>query len=243
MARLTKADLFDRVLTALDESGWAYLVESAQHPFLLRLFDGDRALRVRIYVWRVTHGGGGARAHDEYRIQITSGVHEFNTNGVDRTLILGWWEDAGVFAGWDPSKHRGHLGASPSFQIVEGALRNALIAGMATQTKGNDEIAVAVKPSFLGQYIAGQPQIHGLAGTAGDVHALNEILANPTQAESAIETGSTEGRRVVLGQVARKVRAANFADRIRRAYNDRCAMCGVQTPFGRRRAHHPGRRC
>lgn len=227
MARLNKADLLDRVLRAIEESGRAGLVESASHPFLLRLENEGSFLRTRIYIWNVTHGGGPVRAADEYRIQAT-GVSEFSLASVDRALILGWWEEGGVFAAWDVSKHLAALGASPSLQILERCLREAAVGRVATQQKGNDEIAVAFVPSFLGDYVVQQPTIHGLGSSPTDLNAFEEVVANPGSSEAAVAAATSEPRRIVLAQVARRLRDASFSERVLRAYGYACSMCGVQ---------------
>lgn len=227
MARLSKTALLDRVLRSIEEGGRTVIVEDESHPFVLRVQSGSGFLRVRIYIWNVTHGGGRARAADEYRVQVT-GVDEFSNRGVDRALILGWWEEGGVFAAWDISKHLGAFGASPSLQILEGSLREGAVARVATQQKGNDEIAVAFVPSFLGDYIEEQPSIHGFAGSPVDLAAFRDVIANPEDSQDAVASGTSEPRRVVLAHVARKLRDSGFSDRVLRAYGQACAMCGVQ---------------
>lgn len=226
MARISKPELLDRVLRAVEESGQAVLVEEAAHPFILRVEQEGRYLRTRIYIWNVTHGGGRARAPDEYRIQVT-GVNQFSQADVDRALVLGWWEEGGVFVAWDISKHTAPLGSSPSFQVLEGCLSAAAVASVATQQKGNDEIAVAFVPSFLTEYIVNQSAIHGLASSPRDLAALTQIVADPAAPEAAVAAAS-EPRRVVLAQVARKLRDDGFSKRVLRAYANACGMCGVQ---------------
>jgi len=65
-----------------------------------------------VYVWHLTHGGGKARPKNEYRIQIT-GVDHFEPLHGGKTLILGWWKDAEVFAGFDVRKHLGTWKLNP----------------------------------------------------------------------------------------------------------------------------------
>jgi hypothetical protein len=59
--------------------------------------------RVKCYIWNITPGGKN-RPADEYRVQPT-GVAKFEPGPGTKTLILGWWEDVGVFAGWDVREH------------------------------------------------------------------------------------------------------------------------------------------
>lgn len=228
MARLSKSELFDRVAGALESGGWNYLVLSTDHPFEMVVYRGVERFRTRVYIWRVTHGGGSARAANEYRIQITSGVTRFNTANVDRTVVLGWWEDIGVFAGFDVSKHLETLGSSPSLQIHEETLRQAAVGRVATYRKSNEEIAVAFVPSFLGDYVTDLPALHEIAESRRDLAVLDSVIAAPDQAESAIAVGASEKRKTILVQIARQLRDAGFKDRVLNAYARTCAMCGVQ---------------
>ena len=87
MSPLSHKQLFERVLRAVDESGWQALVHTSRKPFRLRLFRGDeKGFDVRIYLWNCTHGGGAARANDEYRVQLT-GVAPSEAIG-EVTLLL-----------------------------------------------------------------------------------------------------------------------------------------------------------
>ncbi len=141
MARHKKYDLLEILVQAIHDSNWNVLYVSSihQHPFLLRVYKDERSYLLRIYIWHLTHGGGFRRPIDEFRIQIT-GIKGFDSFPDEKTLILGWWNKGEVFAGFDYSKHRGLLGASPSIQIREEALRKAYINGMASHNKGNKEI-------------------------------------------------------------------------------------------------------
>lgn len=227
VVRLSKPELLERVLRALDDSGFTSLVEQGTHPFILRVGKDSTFLRTRVYIWNITHGGGRARAADEYRIQVT-GVTSFSIDQVDRTLVLGWWEQGAVFAAWDVTKHMARLGASPSLQVLESCLVAAAHDGLAAQRKGNDEIVVSFVPSFLGAYLGQQAGIHALAGSRRDLGALEAVIADPAESDVAVATATSEPRRRVLSQVARHLRDGGFAARVLRAYGSACAMCGVQ---------------
>lgn len=98
--RLPKRQLLDLIVQSLYDDGWniIYLDDPKSHPLVLRIYKNELSVDIRIYVWNLTHGGGSARAADEYRIQITSGVQRFEPQENGLTLILGWWEQGGVFA-------------------------------------------------------------------------------------------------------------------------------------------------
>ncbi|MDA2911949.1 hypothetical protein MYX04_13605, partial [Nitrospiraceae bacterium AH_259_D15_M11_P09] len=154
MAKLRKRELLEKVFSAVEECGWQVIQLSpgGSHPFRLRLFQDNETYTVRIYIWNLTHGGGTLRPADEYRIQIT-GVSRFDPEPGGKTLILGWWDEAGVFAGFDFRRHSRSLGFSPSMQIREQFLREAYEKVFSPCPKANREIAIAFRPDFFAEYV------------------------------------------------------------------------------------------
>ena len=73
MARIPKKQLLRFVEQAIQDSGWNFLHLSAQneHPARYQVYKNGEGYRVKIYIWNITHGGGAARAANEYRIQVT----------------------------------------------------------------------------------------------------------------------------------------------------------------------------
>ena len=103
MAVLRKRDLFDIVERSVLDSGWKYFRLSAEndHPSRYQVYRDNESATARIYIWNLTHGGGAARAADEYRIQITGiasagGSQQFLPEPGGETVILGWWEEVGI---------------------------------------------------------------------------------------------------------------------------------------------------
>src|SRR3712207_2991413 len=105
-----KHELLQHVTRAVTDSGWSviYLASTDVHPFRLQIYRDDESYNLRVYIWRLTHGGGVARPQNEYRIQIT-GIDRFEQSPTEKTLILGWWEEVEVFAGFDVRRHAGSL--------------------------------------------------------------------------------------------------------------------------------------
>jgi hypothetical protein len=120
---------------------------------------GKARHRVRAYIWNMSHGGGAKRPRNEFRIQITR-VPQFESEPEGVTLILGWSESFGVFSAFDIAHHAQPLGASPSIQIGGKALEQAGQDGLATQAKGNREVAVAVRPDHLAAYVVHRDEAH-----------------------------------------------------------------------------------
>ncbi len=63
MGRHNKYDLLEKIVSAINDSGWnvVYLENIDQHPFHLQIYREAESYRVRVYVWHLTHGGGKAR--------------------------------------------------------------------------------------------------------------------------------------------------------------------------------------
>lgn len=236
MARLPKGQLLARVEDAIRESGWSflYLSKPGSHPARYQVYRDGKGYRVRVYIWNLSHGGGPARPAHEYRIQITaipnpSGVQQFQPEVGGKTLILGWWEDAGVFAGFDYTRHAGPLGASPSIQVGEGALQSAHANGFTPYNKGNGELAIAFRPDFLGTYIENLEALHQAGQSAAEIQILDEIAEDPEQvADSKIEDEVPKERQYAVVSTKRALRDINFRERVLTAYGHRCAMCGIQ---------------
>jgi len=228
MARHNKYDLLGKIVSAVNDSGWnvAYIADIKQHPFYLQVYCDNESYRVKIYIWHLTHGGGKARPKDEYRIQIT-GVDKFELLHGGKTLILGYWKEADVFAGFDVRKHLGRLGSSPSIQIREDALRKAYINGFEPCDKGNKEVAVAFRPDFFVDYLQSLEPLHDFGQSAKDLSVLSEIAQNPEVNITNVQIQNVE-RKTTIVSVSKKLRDVSFRKRVLTAYGFHCAVCGVQ---------------
>ncbi|MGE0752591.1 MAG: HNH endonuclease [Variibacter sp.] len=224
-----KVDLLARVEESIRQSGWSVLYETHdKHPAIYYVYQRNRGGLVKVYIWNITHGGGVKRAADEYRIQIT-GVTEFEPLQGARTLILGWWDDVGVFAGWDIRQHLGPLGSSPSLQVSEGALRRALLTGFAPYVKSSGETAIAFRPDFMGTYIQFLEPLHDSGRLPSEAELLEELSVSPDDvADEDIDRGVEEPRRYAVLSTKRALRALDFRRRVLSAYEHKCAMCGLQ---------------
>jgi putative restriction endonuclease len=229
MAKHRKYDLLEQIVQAINESGWNVLYgsDTSQHPFVLKIYNQNESHLVRIYIWNLTHGGGAKRPKDEYRIQIT-GTDEFIQPIGEKTLILGWWQDVGVFSGFDFSKHTAKLGASPSFQIREEFLRKAYINGISPCNKGNKEIAIAFRPDFFVEYVRNLEQLHAFGESDTDYAILEEIATQSIDLNDALLTQLSQPRQITVQTINKKLRDNSFKARILTAYSQKCAFSGMQ---------------
>lgn len=228
MARLQKSELLLQVEEAIRQSGWSvlYITKSA-HPAQYSINRDGTTLRIKVYVWNITPGGKN-RPLDEYRIQAT-GVDRFEPQSDARNLVLGWWDEVGVFAGWDIRQHSGSLGLSPSFQINEAALQQALLTSFAPYVKANNETAIAFRPDFMGTYIQFLEPLHDSGAIPAEAAVLAQISNDSEKIdELEIEEEVAAERQRALTSTWRAVRAIDFRKRVLTAYSNRCAMCGLQ---------------
>ncbi len=229
MAKHRKYDLLDIIVQSVNDSGWnvLYVSDISDHPFLLKIYKNDESYLLRIYIWHLTHGGGAARPKDEYRIQITGADH-FEQKAGEKTLILGWWDEVGVFAGFDYTKHTGKLGFSPSIQIREEFLRKALLNGFSPCDKGNNEIAIAFRPDFFVSYVQSLEQLHGFGASKKDFRVLEEVSDQPLELNTKLIKQVSKQRQIAVIQLSKKLRDTSFTARVLTAYGNKCAFSGLQ---------------
>ncbi len=236
MARIPKKQLLRFVEQAIQDSGWSFLHLSPQdeHPARYQIYRNGEGYRAKIYIWNITHGGGAARAANEYRIQVTgvpnaTGVQEFIPEIGGKTLILGWWDEVGIFAGFNFTKHNGALGASPSMQIFEEALRAAHLSGFALHNKGNGELAIAFRPDFMGSYIENLEVLHGCGVSPEATRILDELSDDFDEVEDdEINRDVPTERQYAVVSTKKALRDISFNRRVLNAYGHQCAICGVQ---------------
>lgn len=180
MAILNKEQLFDKVSEAITSNGWTIVSNSDknQQPVRLEIEKNNERQFIRFYIWNLTHGGA-SRPENEYRIQVK--VDRFDEEAHAKTLILGYWDEGEIFAGFDLSKHMGKPGWSASMQIKLENLKQAEAQGMSAYTKENGEIAVALKPSFFIIYLNNLEELHRI----GDVSRF--IETQTAEEETSIE--------------------------------------------------------
>ena len=229
MARPTKEQLFNVVEDAIHESGWYFLCLSpiGSHPARYQIYRDGQSHKVRVYIWNLTPGGQN-RPKDEWRIQAT-GVDRFEPEPDGKTLILGWQDEWEVFAGFDLARHQGRLGYSPSIQLREAALHQAVMDGFAPHYKGNGELAIAFRPDCLAAYAANLESLHECGQAAGEIETLNRIGQDPDAVDDTeVEENIAESRRYAVLSTKRALRDTGFRKRVLTAYGQSCAMCGIQ---------------
>lgn len=229
MPALTPSELAQSIIDALDESdATAVLTSSVRgHPRRFVVQTGRHLFDLWVYVWTLTHGGGAARPKDEYRIQLTGVQPPLPLNPDGPTILVGYEPNLGCFAGFDLSKHRQFSVNSPSIQIPITTLHEALQHGFSFVTKGNDEIAIGIRPDQFLAYCLDVDSLHRQGADAHMVDLLTKAASQTVISGEELEQVPPERRRVV-SEVSRLSRDSSFRKKVITAYDRRCAVTRMQ---------------
>ncbi len=183
---------------------------------------------VWIYIWSLTHGGGAARPENEYRIQLTgvSSPLQVNPSG-GPTLLMGFESNTKCFAGFDVEKHHAFSTNSPSIQIPLTTLNEALQNGLSFARKGNDEVAIGVRPDQFLTYVQNAPILH-MQGADDDVSRLLSKAAELEEVDVEELKSLSHERRRIVSTVSRLSRDTNFRRKVLNAYERRCSVTRIQ---------------
>lgn len=220
-----KKDLLHFVTNAVQECGWNVIYLNNVHPFYVNIFNESESISLKIIIYNITHGGY-PRAANEFRIQFKESELEVE-KGV-KTLILGYYEQYNVFAGWDLLKHVGEPGYSASFQIKLENLEKASMYGFSPYNKGNGEIAIAFRPDFLVEYVRNLESLHTFGESAKDFKILEEVTEREITPNTEMVSQVSKPRQKTLETISKTQRDNRFRDKVMRAYNNRCAFSGTQ---------------
>ncbi|MDF3130745.1 HNH endonuclease signature motif containing protein [Kiritimatiellaeota bacterium B1221] len=218
-----------KLLDAFAESGGSgYYVSEAYrtHPRKFFIEYGDETISVWVYIWTITHGGR-VSLPDEYRIQMTSVKSPLQLNPEGYTLLAGYYQELNIFSGFDLKHHRVFTSGSPSVQIQKKTLLDGLQNGMAFDRKNNEEIAIAIRPDQLINYIFNAESLHE-HGTSSRLYKLLGKAANMETISESAQKGLTKEKKKILQLVEKYARDANFSKSVKLAYDNRCAVTRQQ---------------
>lgn len=220
--------LIASITNAISESGYTGNLLSAvrRHPRRFAVIGQNVNFTLSVYVWTLTFGGRPSLAN-EYRIQMTSVRSPLQIGTDGPTVLLGYEPNLRLFAGFDVGRHRTFTSGSPSVQIDRTVLQRAETEGLSFHRKGNDEIAVGIRPDLFVAYAMNSSILHRYGSESNILRLLNRAVLQEPFPEGEVETLTQERRRVVT-EVRRWSRAAGFKQRVLFAYGNRCAVTRVQ---------------
>ena len=163
----------------------------------------------------------------EYRIQMTTVESPLGINPNGYTVLLGYEQTRGVFAGFDLEKHTIFTSGSPSVQVNIRVIDQALQTGLAFDTKSNQEIVVGIRRELLLLYCLNAAEYHRL----GEDSTSLEIVNRATKLEdvSTHEVSMLpEPRRRLVQETTKWSRSSSFRRQVLTAYDYRCAVTRQQ---------------
>ncbi|HOE19290.1 MAG TPA: HNH endonuclease [Syntrophorhabdaceae bacterium] len=228
MPAIAPAVLINSILNAIQQSGGSGVYLSAPHVVHPRIFAVDyfeRPFTLWVYIWTLTRGGRSTLPN-EYRIQMTSVQSPLPLNPDGYTVLLGYYPDLEVFAGFDIQRHQNFTAGSPSVQISIDTIQNALQDGLAFATKDNEEIAIGIRPDLFLHYVLNAPMLHQ-SSDSEIVSLLSRAVQRQDIPAHDISDLTVDRQRIVTN-VARYSRSANFRQQVLCAYDHRCAVTRAQ---------------
>jgi hypothetical protein len=166
---LTLAD-HRKILSGFEPAGYmcAKVVNGAINPIHIRWQTSAGPREYRLWVFEITHGGGGSevRAADEFRIQITNGpnsVGDLDAGGAT-DLLLGYSRDRDAIVAYDRrwlesyiEKTASGSRGSPSVQVKDADLQAGHQKGVHWLTKKSQIFGIAnivtMNPAMLPTYL------------------------------------------------------------------------------------------
>ncbi|HEX2652876.1 MAG TPA: hypothetical protein VHN11_04415 [Xanthobacteraceae bacterium] len=188
------ADDHRQLLRGFEAAGLVRLQDSTStsNPIKVAWSDGPQIRRFRLWLYDITHGGGGAdvRAANEYRIQITNGpskTSDFDAGGYT-DVLLGYSRQADVIVAydrrwlqrWTENFEANDVRGSPSVQVknedIDRGRANGLYHLVKTATFGEADI-ITIRPDLLPAYLSNIPKV-----MSGEMNAQQAAKAlNPME--------------------------------------------------------------
>lgn len=229
MAAQTPKQIVNALNSAFQDSGGTpyYVSDSVrEHPRKFKVLYNGEVVSIWVYIWTLTHGGR-SNLPNEYRIQMTSVQSPLSLNPDGLTVLLGYYPDFKVFAGFDLNKHKTFTTGSPSVQINISAIHAAMQDGLSFVVKENQEIAIGIRPDQLITYCMNANSLHENGYDLESSDLLTKAAQSQAVAELPMESLTPERERLVR-TISRYSRDSKFRKIIINAYEHRCSVTRVQ---------------
>ena len=224
MPFLSSGELLQAVIDACRHRTEAVLYLDGHNPFSLSI----DARSVTLFVANVSHTSRSDP--DEYRIQCPGGlpeeltVHKATGQAV---CILGYSSDSDTFSAWDPNMFVLRSRRTQRFSLYTRLTNHARASsnGFAIYRDSAGQNVLSFRSEFLGLYVA----------NTGPMHRATEMaLHRVVRAYRASRSGAISRNFVTVAKQRINVthsqyaRSPQFRQAVLEAYENCCAMCGLQ---------------
>lgn len=224
MAHLTSGELLQAVIDACRYHTEAVLYVQGHNPFSISV-DGREAT---LFVANVSHAHRGEP--DEFRIQCPGDLpgQLAAQRAVGNSIcVLGYSADTDTFSAWDPERFVQRNRATQRFSLYTRLSNHqrARSDGFSIYRDASDQNVLSFRSEFMALYVANPEVIH---------QATDRALRNLVSAHGAMRSGITSSKLVVIAKRKIKVtqnqyaRNPQFRQAVLEAYENCCAMCGLQ---------------
>ena len=224
MPLLSPGELLQAVIDACRYRTEAVLYVEGRNPFTLSV----DSVNVTLFVANISH----ARRSDpdEYRIQCPGDLpkelagHRASGQSV---CILGYNADTDTFSAWDPDLFLDRSRRTQRFSLYTRLTHHseARSEGFAIYRDSVGQNVLSFRSEFLGLYVGNTEQMH---------NATRRALQTIVNAYRQTRSGAVARRLVTVAKRRIQVshsqfaRSPQFRQAVLDAYENRCAMCGVQ---------------
>ena len=202
----------------------AVLYVEGRNPFALSV-DGHN---VTLFVANVSHAL--RNDPDEYRIQCPGDLPEElarrRGNG-QSACILGYDADTDTFSAWDPTLFLRRSRRTQRFSLYTRLSNHSRASreGFAIYRDSTGQKVLSFRSEFLGLYIGNTESMH---------QATEKVLQSIVSASRKTRSGAVSRKTVTVAKRRIEVthsqyaRSPQFRQAVLEAYQNRCAMCGLQ---------------
>lgn len=175
-----------------------------------------------------THESGKGRGNpDECRIQVSKS-HNFNEalSSKNVVLVLGYFPDKNIFTAWNPYLMIERFNVKQTITLYSRfSIQKLAVEEKISLYKDNKgQHVISFTPNNLGLYLENIKSIHLLSETELKTLVDKSDSLNDTSIDGDLQTFHG----VFTITHARQKRDPNFRKIVYRAYDKRCAMCGIQ---------------
>lgn len=175
-----------------------------------------------------SHESGDGRSNqDECRIQVSKSKN-FNQalSSKEHVIVLGYLADHNVFTAWNPFLMRSRFNQKDTISLYSrfSIQRKAQKENIALYTDNNGQNIISFKPEYLGLYLDNLDKVHQLSNN--DLISLVNTSDTEIDSQHSISVESSEGDLKI--NHSRRKRDPVFRKVVNDAYENRCAMCGIQ---------------
>lgn len=180
-----------------------------------------------VLIKNVHESGEGRENQDECRIQVSQSKN-FNDamNSKTEVIVLGYSADEKIFTAWNPFLMRDRFNLKQTISLYSrfSVQKQAVTNKIAAYRDAKGQSVLSFQPDYLGLYLENLSNIHLLSDVELTALVNQSDRLNEQNQDGAVDF--PEGHLTITH--TRYKRDPRFKTIVYDAYDNRCAMCGIQ---------------